>query len=85
MPQDITAAGGLRESNVEGCGFPNCLVWPMRAPSAHQELVDVHAGVDGDLATEIILKLLLPHGAGGVVCQKLREALQRCYTAVGRQ
>jgi hypothetical protein len=48
-------------------------------------LVDVHAGVDGDLATEIILKLLLPHGAGGVVCQKLREALQRCYTAVGRQ
>ena len=43
--------------------------------SAHQELVDVHAGVDGDLATEVVLKLLLPHCAGGVIGQKLREAL----------
>ena len=43
--------------------------------AAYQELVDVHAGVDGDLATEVVLELLLPHSAGGVIGQELRKAL----------
>ena len=42
----------------------------------YQELVDVHAGIDGDLAAEVVLKLLLSHGAGGVIGQQLGEALQ---------
>jgi len=35
----------------------------------------VHAGVYGNLAAEVVLKLLLSHRAGGVIRQQLGEAL----------
>ena len=38
----------------------------------NEELVDAHAGVDGNLPAEIALKLLLLHGPGSVVGEKLR-------------
>lgn len=43
----------------------------------HQKLVDVHAGIDGDLATEIILKLLILRAPRRMICQQLRKPLPR--------
>lgn len=42
----------------------------------YEELVDAHAGVDGDAAAEVALELLLPHRLGRVVRQQLRQTLQ---------
>ena len=44
-------------------------------PSAHHELVDVHGGVDGHLASEVGLKLGFAHARLGVVRQQLGQAL----------
>ena len=43
--------------------------------STHQELVDAHAGVDGDFAAEVALELLLLHRLGRIVRQQLRQTL----------
>jgi ribosomal protein S13 len=45
--------------------------------ATHEELVDAHAGVDGDLASEVALELLLLHRLGRVVRQQLRQTLQQ--------
>lgn len=46
------------------------------AQSEYQELVDAHAGVDGNLATKVALKLVLLHAVWRVVRQQLREPLK---------
>ena len=43
--------------------------------STHQELVDAHAGVDGDFAAEVALELLFLHSLGRIVRQQLRQTL----------
>lgn len=44
----------------------------MKDKSTDKELVDAHASVDCNLATEIALEFLLLHGLWGVVSQQLR-------------
>jgi len=41
----------------------------------NQELVDAHAGVDGDFAAEVALELLFLHSLGRIVRQQLRQTL----------
>lgn len=43
-----------------------------RAPHHSHELVNVHRGVDGDLAAKVLLKPDVLHGLGGRVPDKLR-------------
>lgn len=46
---------------------------------AHQELIDVHACIDGNLPAKVVVNLLLPTAARGMVAQKLCEVLQRSW------
>jgi hypothetical protein len=49
--------------------------------TTYKELVDAHAGVDGDLAAEVALELLLLRRLGRVVRQQLRQTLQQTFQA----
>lgn len=44
---------------------------------AYEELVDAHAGVDGNAPAEVALELLLLHRLGRIVRQKLRQTLTK--------
>jgi hypothetical protein len=45
------------------------------AAHGYEELVDVHAGVDGDLAAKVVVELLRLDAPGRVVAQHLGEAV----------
>jgi hypothetical protein len=55
--------------------------WGAAARATHKELVDANAGVDGDLAAEVALELLLLHRLWRVVRQQLRQTLQQTFQA----
>ena len=44
--------------------------------ASHQELVDVHAGINCNLPAKIVVKLLLLEAAWCMVCQELGQPLE---------
>lgn len=53
---------------------------------SHQELVDVHAGVDRDLAAEVVLELLRFGAVWRMICQQLGQPLpNQSHHAVGHE
>lgn len=51
---------------------------------AHQELVDMHAGVDGNLAAEVVLEFLRLGASRRMVRQQLGEPLPHAMAFVRR-
>ena len=48
-------------------------------PFSHQELVDVHRRVDGDLPPEVVFELVLAAAGRGRVAEELGEALRSFF------